>query len=88
MEDRWFVDENRLDMVGRWRLNGLLRTMRRFDFILDNEVMPINDYDYSLDPETGMIYGESHVIGVWISVWSTKGDWYSDERLWERRDIC
>jgi hypothetical protein len=50
--------------------------------------MPINDFNYSLDPETGMVCGEANDIGVWISVWSTKGDWYSDERLWGQRDIC
>ena len=88
MDSKSFMDEKTMGLVGRWRLNGLFRVMKRFDFILEGEVMPINNYDYSLDPETGMICGESTDIGIWISVWSTKGDWYSDERLWERRDIC
>lgn len=88
MESKWFVDEGNMSMTGRWRLNGLFRVMKRFDFILEGEVMPINDYNYSLDPETGMVCGEAIDIGVWVSVWSTKGDWYSDERLWGQRDIC
>lgn len=84
---KWFDSEDRMCLTGRWRLNGLFKAMRRLELLVDGEVMPILDYDYGLDAETGMVYGESHAIGVYISIYC--GDkWYSDERTWGRSDIC
>ena len=85
MDNKWFIDKERMDMVGRWRLNGLLRTMRKFDFIVGGEVMVIPEFDYSLDPESGMICGESIDVGVHISVWGTSGRWYADDRIFKEK---